>query len=145
MEQELPLRIILVKPPAGVDFALQKGHGNTYETVEKQRSNGGDLIFEFSVRVKASQGQPNFLGPFTQGTPKDRFVYIDIGAYAGQTGTAWSRRLKIPLTSITAKMIKDVVAVSKSRLETRVPGTGKDGGPACASVKPFPGWNQVMK
>lgn len=144
MEQELPLRIVLVKPPAGVDFGLQKGHGNSYETVEKQRSNGEDLVFEFTVRVNTSRAQLNFLGPFAQGTPKDRFVYIDIGAYAGQHGTAWSRRLKIPLTSITAKMIKDVLATSKSRLETRVPGTGKDGGPACASVKPFPGWTQVI-
>jgi hypothetical protein len=28
-------------------------------------------------------------------------------------------------------------------LETRVPGTGKDGSPSCATVKPFPGWNVV--
>jgi hypothetical protein len=27
-----------------------------------------------------------------QGPPGQRFVYIGIGTYAGQTGTPWSRR-----------------------------------------------------
>jgi Family of unknown function (DUF5990) len=30
-------------------------------------------------------------------------------------------------------------------LETKVPGTGRDGGPNCATVKPFEGWNQIEK
>jgi hypothetical protein len=29
-------------------------------------------------------------------------------------------------------------------LEARVPGTGKDGGPSCATVKPFEGWKLVQ-
>ncbi len=145
MEHELTLRIVLEKPPAGVDFGVQKGLGSNYETIQKQRSKGGDLSFEFTVRAKVSDkdGSPNFLGPIVQGPTGERFIYIDIGTYAGQTGTGWSRRLKIPLRGITPDMIDRASDGSESLLETKVPGTGKDGGPSCASVKPFPGWRLV--
>ena len=141
MERELTLRVVLEKPPAGVDFGLQKGRGNDYETIQIQRFKGKDLNFDFTVRAKATgkDATPNFLGPFVQGPTGERFVYIDIGTYAGQTGTCWSRRLKIPLRGITWKMIEEV-ADGKSLLETRVAGTGKDGSPSCATPKPFAGW-----
>ena len=147
MERELTLRIVLEKPPGEVDFGLQKGRGSSYETIQKQRFKGKDLSFEFTVRVKAgSKGAaPNFLGPLVQGPTGERFIYIDIGTYAGQTGTGWSRRLKVPLRGITWEMIDRVLADEEALLETRVPGTGKDGGPTCATVKPFPGWNLVSR
>jgi hypothetical protein len=142
LERELPLRIILKTPPAGVDFGLQRGRGADYETIQKQRSRGKDLSFSFTVRVRpSSKGDiPNFLGPIVQGPTGERFVYIDIGTYAGQTETCWSRRLKIPLRGITWEMVDRATSSSESVLETQVPGTGKDGGPSCATVKPFAGW-----
>jgi hypothetical protein len=144
MERELTFRIVLEKPPAGVDFGLQKGRGNDYETTQKQRSGTDDLYFEFTVRTKAGAkgGAPNLLGPFVQGPPDARFVYLDIGTYAGQTGTNWSRRLKVPLTGVTSGMI-DWASDSPVVFETHVPGTGRDGGPNCATVKPFRGWKLV--
>lgn len=140
MEHELTLRIILEKPPAGVDFGVQKGKGNEYETVQTQRSKDKDLSFEFAVRVKTGDGAPNFLGPFVQGPTGERFIYIDIGTCAGQTETVWSRRLKIPLKGITSDDIDTVLNGEDSLLQTRVQGTGKDGGPTCGTVKPFAGW-----
>src|SRR5688572_11568201 len=141
MERELTMRIILEKPTAGVDFGVQKGRGNNYETIQTQTSKGKDLSFEFTVRVKpgSKDGTPNFLGPIVQGPAGERFVYIDIGTYAGQAGTHWSRRLKIPLRGITWEMI-DQLSGDDSVLETRVRGTGNDGGPTCGTVKPFAGW-----
>jgi hypothetical protein len=124
----ISLRIILERPPAGIDFALQEGHGSAFEVVQKQRSKGGDLEFEFTVTAKAGKdGSPNFLGPFVQGPVGERFVYINIGTYAGQTDTCWSRRLKIPLSGITWDMLR-----SGKVLVAHVPGTGKDGSPSCA-------------
>lgn len=144
MEHKLTFRIILEKPPAEVDFGLQKGSGTNYETTQKHRSNGKDLIFEFNARVKKNKdGSPNLLGPFVQGPPTTRFVYIDIGGYAGQTGTGWSRRLKIPLTGITQNIIEKILAGSSLIPEARIPGTGKDGGPNCGTAKPFNGWKLV--
>lgn len=137
MEQELKLRIILEGASPGIDFALQEGSGNDYNVVQKQRSSKGDLMFEFAVRVREGKdGQPNLLGPFVQGPTQQRFVYIDIGTFAGQVDTHWSRRLKVPLHGITWELIK-----KGKTLETRVPGTGKDGGPTCATIKPFSGWS----
>jgi hypothetical protein len=145
MDHELPLRIVLEKPTAGVDFGLQEGRGSSYETIQKQRSRGKDLSFDCTVRVKAggNDSAPNFLGPLVQGPSGARFIYIDIGTYAGQTETHWSRRLKIPLTGITSDMIDRVLSDAQSLLETRVPGAGKDRGPTCGTVKPFPGWKLV--
>jgi len=142
MEQELTLQVILDKPPLDVAFALQKGKGAKYDTTQMQRSEGKDLYFKFTVRVKMTgkNATPNFLGPFVQGPPEERFIYIDIGTYAGQMDSCWSRRLKIPLKGITWDMIDRLSADSELLLETHVPGTGKDGGPNCATPKPFDGW-----
>jgi len=140
MEAELTLRIVVERPPAGVDFGLQKGSGGNYETVQKQRSTTAELTFEFCARVKqGKEGVPDLLGPFIQGPPKARFVYLDIGTCAGQTNTVWSRRLKVPLGGITWDMINRVSNSSKA-LEARVDGTAKDGGPNCGTAKQFRGW-----
>lgn len=141
MDRELNLKIMLERPTPGVDYGLQKGRGNDYETVQTQRAANKDLTFEFSVRVsEGKDGKPNFLGPFAQGTAEGRFVYLDIGTYAGQQNTGWARRLKIPLAGIDWKSI-EAAAKSRKPLEARVAGTGKDGGPTCGTIKPFTGWH----
>lgn len=145
MENEVRLRIVLLQPPAGVEFALQKGRGSGYEMAQKQRSGGKDLRFEFTVSAKPGRAAagPAFAGPFVQGPAGDRFVYLDIGTYAGQSGTPWSRRLKVPLSGITWEMVR-----SGKTLEARVPGAAQDGGPSCAyewrkRVGPGWGWQPV--
>jgi len=139
MEREVTLRIILERPPGGVDIGVQEGHGGDYKTVQTQRYTKQDLRFVFPIRVKEGKnGQPNFLGSFAQGPAHSRFIYLDIGTFAGQTNTPWSRRLKIPLAGITWPMIEK--ASDTSVIETRVPGTGRDGGPTCGTVKQFSGW-----
>ena len=79
-----------------------------------------------------------------QGPAGQRFVYIDIGTCAGQTGTPWSRRLKIPLNGITWELVDRASTDARAVLESRVPGTGRDGGPNCATVKPFAGWTLAL-
>ncbi len=135
MTKELTLRVVLAKPPAGVDFGIQKGRGTTYQTIQKQRSNGGDLAFEYTVGLKESKDvtMPDFTGPLVHGPVGARFLYINIGTSAGQIDSCWNRRLKIPLRDITWKM-------AAQPLQTQVSGTAKDGGPNCATVKPFEGW-----
>jgi hypothetical protein len=142
MNQELTLKIVLENPPAGIDFGLQKGSGNKYETIQIQRSGDKYLEFEFSITVKIDkEGLPNFFGVFVQGPPTQRFIYIDIGTCAGQKDTGWSRRLKIPLIGISLSTIKELSTNRNMILEARVPGTGRDNGPNCATVKPFSGWH----
>jgi hypothetical protein len=142
MATEVPLRIVLVAPPAGVDFGIQHGKGSDYITILTQQSKGTDLKFEFTVSVKddADDEMPNFLGPLSQGPVAGRFVYIDIGKSAGQIDSCWQRRIKVPLVGITWELIRKVTANSKLILEARLPGTGKDGGPSCATIHPIEGW-----
>ncbi len=145
MKPEIPIRIILERPPAGVDFDLQKGRGKAYETIQKQRSDNNDLNFECRISVKESAtAAPDFSGPFVHGPLHERFIYINIGTCAGQVDSVWSRRLKVPLRDISSKTIKSVLSDASLVLATKVPGTGKDGSPNCATVKPFPGW-QLMR
>ena len=142
MESEITLQIILVKPTPGVMFGLQKGSGSNYETVQKQIPVSDSLSFKFTITVKGDRSKdeyPRFSGSFVQGPAGSKFVYIGIGTYAGQPDSIWSRRLKIPLTGITWK---DIDSLSElSILQASIPGTGKDGGPNCATVKPFEGWH----
>lgn len=146
MSQELPLRIILVSPPAGVVFGIQKGTGSHYETIFLQESDSNDLQFDFKILLKETKTSSySFAGPIVQGPPTERFIYIDIGTAAGQTNSEWTRRLKIPLRDIPFETIQQILNNSSLVLETRVPGTGKDGGPNCATVKPFSGWQMISR
>jgi hypothetical protein len=139
-KKQVKLRIVLLKPPAGVDFGLQQGRGSSYQSIEVQRSQGSDVQFDFPIEANTGSNSPNFSGPFVQGPPNERFLYIDIGTCAGQQ-EGWSRRLKIPLTGITNEMIH-----TGAILEARIPGTARDGGPSCAyawrkDAGPSWGWN----
>jgi len=147
MVVELRLRIVLERPPDGVDFGLQQGKGTDYRAIQTQRSSGDDLTFEGTVTAKGDRGEgvPNFLGPLTQGPPGGRFLYIDIGKSAGQVGSGWERRIKVPLSGISWEMIEQVSADPELVLEARLPGTGRDGGPSCATVSPALGWKPTRR
>lgn len=140
MDLELPLRITLVDPPAGVMFCLQSGRD---QLVDVTRASGAPISYELSVRVRAHKdGSPNFLGEFVQGTPADRFIYVNSGRRAGDPGTGWDRRAKIKLQGITWKMIEQVHASPGAILEARIAGRADDGGPCCATVPLLGGgWN----
>ena len=145
MKNEINFRIILQKPPAEIDYGLQMGHANKYEVVQRQRATGVDLNFEFTIQTKPGKDSAvDFSGLFVQGPVGGRFIYINIGSFAGQINTTWNRRLKIPLINITQSQIDEVLKI-QGVLETTVPGIGKDGGPNCATVKPFSGWVMVIK
>ena len=146
-ELSVPIQITLVAPPAGVDFGIQEGKGNDYKTILVQRSKASDLSFECRITVKNNRtdGPPNLAGTVVQGPPTGRFIYIDIGKSAGQYDSCWQRRIKIPLQEISWEKI-DSVAESPTRLlQATFPGTGKDGSPSCATVKPIDGWNVVLR
>lgn len=141
MSKEITLKIILEDPAPGIDFGLQRGAGIPYETVQRQRSTDKNLFFECQVTLKNNKsGSPDFFGHFAQGPSAGRFIYIDIGTAAGQINTAWSRRLKIPLDGALLSELKKLDSKETIIAETRLPAMGKDGGPNCGTVKPFPGW-----
>lgn len=132
MESEITLEIVLIAPPKGVGFCLQKGKN---EKVNYQVSKGEDFRYSLPVRVRPGKnGTANFLGEFTQGTPNERFVYICAGEYAGQKNTEWARRVKVHLSSISWKQVEQVLNDTKNKLVTSYQATDKNCGPSCASV-----------
>ena len=133
-QPELHLRITVVDPIPGVWLRLQSGRA---DLIEPTVITPSEISFDFTVRVGGPQsdGSPNFLGPCTQGPPGERFVYINAGAHARQSGTPWDRRAKIPLRGISNEQISTVISQPGSFLEVRYPGRGRDGGPTCASVR----------
>ena len=127
----LRLRITVVDPPKGVLLKLQRGRE---ELVDPADSASNRVSFEFDVRLGTrAGGLPNFLGEFAQGPPDKRFVYVNSGTLAGQPHSPWSRRAKIPLTGISAALIGQARRTG-GLLAAEYEGTGRDGGPSCATV-----------
>lgn len=143
MTHEIELRIKLDAPPAGVLFGIQQGKGLIYQITQKQLSNGGIMVFTCTITALLKEGNTDFKGDVVQGKRGERFIYIAIGTMAGQLNAAWSRRLKIPLTGISMEMVEATDKNSEVILQTTVAGTAKDGGPNCATPKPFMGWQAI--
>jgi len=144
MPDIIQFRITLVQPTPEVTFALQRGSN---QLVSPKRSDGSDLSFDFELTLKGKQadGSPNFTGPFAQGPPAVRFVYVSSGTIAGDMMSCWSRRAKVPVFNIAWTEIEAVLGGRASRLEASINGKSKDGGPVCASIKLFgEGWKAVL-
>jgi hypothetical protein len=142
MKSALPIRIVLVKPPVGVTYAIQRGRGSNYAVDSAQQPQHGDLVFDFSITVADKAGSPNFSGEYVQGPSGRRFIYVDVGKYAGQTDTHWARRMIVRLDDVTWPLIHSATKPGK-RLAARIPGTAADGGPNCATVSILKGWQVV--
>jgi hypothetical protein len=138
-EHEVAMRIVVVDPPADVAFALQRGRA---EIVSATRSMGASIAFAFSVRARTGAPRPGVtvLGPFAQGPPDKRFVYVNSGTFAGDAASCWSRRAKVSLGGIDEALVRAVTARPDACLEATIPGRAGDGGPSCATVPLLRGW-----
>lgn len=138
-ERVLRLRVTLLQPPAGVQFCLQRGRS---ELVDAVVSTGADISFDLTVRAQLAEasGAVRFLGPFTQGPPTARFLYVCSGTCAGQHDSCWTRRAKIPLSEIPSPLVEKCRANSNAGLEVQIAGCARDGGPACATVPLLNEW-----
>lgn len=141
MKFEVPFRIIVESPIAGVTMRIQKGRDGL---VSPSVKNSDQLVFDISIRGVIENGAPNFLGEFAQGPKDGRFVYVNSGTLAGEAISYWTRRAKLSLMSITKDQIEKVLDDPTLVLRTTIHGRGRDGGPVCASVKGLV-WEVVKK
>jgi hypothetical protein len=111
------------------------------ELLPPSRSKDGSLTFDLSVRVSERKGggSPNVLGPYAQGKPDDRFIYLNSGTMAGQPESCFTRRAKLKTGGITWKLVEQAFA-DEAMLATQIEGTARDGGPCCATVPLLGGW-----
>jgi hypothetical protein len=131
--EALALRITVVDPPPKILWALQLGQE---ELVKPSVSANNRISFDFTVDVVADSSPAGFRlrGPAVQGRPGGRFVYLRMGAYAGQAGATAGWRAKIGLEGITHQLIELAKAKRSGVLEVEFAGTAPKGGPACATV-----------
>lgn len=140
MNHELTLRIVIMRPPPGVEWRVQSGRD---ELLAPRSVSPDEIAFEVNVNV-TMQGPVNFRGAVTQGPPKARFIYVNSGTRAGQVASCWDRRAKISLTGITRAQVARAIENADALLESRFAGTSRDGGPACATVPLLDdGWRLV--
>jgi hypothetical protein len=132
MKYDIPFRIRVTKPLAGVVMKVQRGSD---EFLEPTSVSDDGISFEFPVTADISGAEPNFLGKYAQGPKNSRFLYVNSGRQAGQAGTCWDRRAKLSLMEISKTQVESAIATPGARIETTFPGIGRDGGPTCASVK----------
>lgn len=135
-ERTVILRLTIQDPFPGVVYSLQNKKS---EPVGAVVAEAGPLSFDVPVRVAPG---PRFLGEFVRSEgPTRRFVYIAIGGQAGGSSTFWSRRAKIDIHTLPEDLLAQ--ASDGKVLEAVLPGKAKDGGPACATVRPLDAWRIV--
>lgn len=132
MADTVTLRLIIDDPVPGVRYSLQKDD----MPFEPRTAGDGPMAFEVPITL---QPDGRMTGPFVRREgPVRRFVYIRIGTSAGDHAAAWSRRAKIDIHDVPRALL-----VPDALLEVHLPGRGKDGSPACATVRPAVGWRPV--
>lgn len=132
MTAAVTLRLIIDDPVPGVRYSLQKDD----LPFEPRTVGDGPIAFELPVTLHPDG---RMTGPFVrrEGTVR-RFVYIRIGTSAGDHASPWSRRAKIDIHDIPRALL-----APGALLEVHLPGRGKDGSPACATVRPVAPWRPV--
>ncbi|MFZ5783714.1 MAG: DUF5990 family protein [Pseudomonadota bacterium] len=131
-QRSVDLRIVIEQPVIGVLHSLQAKDDSPLDP--KQSRKGEPLVFDLQVRVAPG---PSFFGDQVRREgPTRRFVYVRIGQLAGDASSPWSRRMKIDIHDIAHDLLEGA-AGGGGVIETTVIGTGKDGTPACATVRPM--------
>lgn len=129
----ITLRLTIADPVVGLRYSLQDKKNAPVGAVI---AGEGPLSFDVPIRL-SDDGR--MLGPFvrTEG-PTRRFVYIAVGGQAGDGDRVFSRRAKIDVHDIPAGLL--ALARQGQVLEAVLPGRGKDGAPACATVRLMEDW-----
>jgi hypothetical protein len=128
---ELLVRITVQGPPPGVEWAIQLGRDDLLPPSKR----AVDLEFEVTLRVvDGPGGLPDLRGPAVQGPRNARFIYLNSGTRAGQASSRWDRRAKVSLEGLRSILKDETRAAPSVVCAAAIAGTGRDGGPACASV-----------
>ncbi|HEY0053632.1 MAG TPA: DUF5990 family protein [Caulobacteraceae bacterium] len=132
-EAVVTLRLTTEDPVPGLLYSLQDKAGRPVDA-----RTAGESPISFDVSVRLAPG-PRFLGGFVRSEGAVRqFVYLAIGRQAGDPAADFDRRAKIDINDIPPALLAQ--AAEGAVLEAVLPGRALDGGPACATVRPFFGW-----
>ena len=111
-------------------LGIQRGK----EVIEDVSADVDEATFFAPLRVEfKGAGAANFLGPFAQGTPAERFVYLCWGERNGAHWEGFSRA-KLQLLSIPHTLLSRA-SDTNTPLEVRVNMTDEKGKIICATIK----------
>ena len=116
-----------VKEP--VHLGMQRGK----EVIEETPAQESPVTFapEFEV-VRGTDGQPDFRGPYAQGTRGARFFYLSWGVKGRQGPFMMFRRLKVGLSHLQWKDIESFLDSGRP-MTVILKLTDARGGPLCAT------------
>jgi hypothetical protein len=127
---DVTIRIVVRRPPQNCRFTLQRGKREPREEIDAATSSASELTFAVPVTAKpVRNNQADFGGPFVQGAPTERFIYV----------ASPGRRAKVRLDDIPWTVIRAAAEVSRPIIGV-FEGKAKDGGAFCASVRPIESW-----
>jgi hypothetical protein len=119
-----------------------EGHHNVHVAVQR-RGKPGELLglvpgdapsATWTLECTAAPDGTDIMGPYIQGAPGGRFIYLSWGV-VGDDGTfAMFRRAKLWLTGIAPEVV--TAAGADGVLIARLGLTDPKGNPTCASVRP---------
>jgi len=135
---ELTIEVVCTDLP-GIRFAeydpVYLGIQKAADVVEAVPGDTKRVVFRPVFRIgKQADGSPNFLGPFAQGTPQQRFFYLSWGVMHQDRRFEMFRRAKIHLSHLRWEQIQKAMSQG-TPLRATLKLTGKKGDPLCASVK----------
>ncbi len=142
-DKQLKLRVLCSRLPGlrfedpykhepGVKEPVYLGIQHGTEVIEQVPADRQRVVFHPEFRMgKQPDGSPNFLGPYAQGRPKDRFFYLSWGVKRSDRFDMF-RRLKIRLTHLEWPEIEQALE-SGEPLVVRLKLTDDLGGPECGT------------
>ncbi len=136
--QELTIRLRCIDLPgrefdgkSSVRLGVQKGK----VVIEDCLAGVPEITFSCLLRVERNEesGKPNFLGPYAQGTPTERFIYLCWGERIADMWNGFGRA-KVPLKELEWQAVEEAISTDKP-IEAIIRMTDQKGGPLYASVK----------
>lgn len=128
------LRLTIADPIPGLSYSLQDAENRP---VSAQTASGAPLSFDAPARYDGGR----WLGDFVrrEGAAR-RFIYVAVGRMAGDETSAASGRAKIDIHDIPPALVE---AAGDGVIEVKLPGVGRKGGPALATLRPLEPWKIV--
>lgn len=132
MTETLTLRLTIADPVPGLHYWRQDAQNTPHDI---RLSTDAPLTFDMPVDLRPDG---TLGGTFVRREgPTRRFVYIAVGGSMDGLPVV-SRRAKIDVHDIPATLMKPGAVIA-----TTLPGRGKDGTPACATVRPLSPWSII--
>ena len=136
--QEIQVQIICQNLPGdqfqgrtSVRLGIQKGD----RVIDDVGAGATSATFLASIRVvrNPETGMLNFLGPYTQGTPQERFIYLCWGERKNESWDGF-RRAKLPLRPLSPEVVEKALTDGQS-ITVVIDMRDSKGEPLCATIK----------